>query len=123
MTTKIIKHFMTANNNPAVEYERVDSDGEVRRGKALTHSMSDEAVIAKIEKHGTIADKFASAGELVDEIPYGSLAWRMNAEAGTLKDPLQVAEPEQSKQPTSSKPPKPQKVTVTPSSTQTAHQA
>ena len=96
MTTKIIKHFMAANNNPAVEYERVDSDGEVRRGKALTHSMSDEAVIAKIEKHDAIADKFASAGELVDEIPYGSLAWRMNAEAGTLRDPPRAAEQDDS---------------------------
>ena len=96
MNTKIIRHLTVANNEPAVEYERIDSDGEVRRGTALTHGMNDEAVIAKIEKHDAIADKFASAGEFVDEIPYGSLAWRMNAEAGTLKDPPRAAEQDDS---------------------------
>ena len=123
MNIRIIRHFTTAHDEPAVEYERVNLWGEVARGKSLTDGLEGQELLDMIEKHSMVADKFAASGELVDEIPYGSLAWRMNAEAGTLKDPLQVAEPEQSKQPTSSKPPKPQKATVNSPSTQTAHQA
>ena len=107
MNIKITRHYTAPNNEPAVEFERVSLWGEVMLGKSLTNGLEGQALIDQIEKDSIIADKFAMSGELVDEPTYGSLAWRMNAEAGTLRNPPRVAEPEESKQPTLSKPPKP----------------
>ena len=109
MTTKIIRHFKTENNNPAVEYEHVDSSGTVSHGLHLTDGLEGQALIDEIEKSCDIADKFAAAGEIIDEAPYGSLAWRMNVEAGIFRDPPLTAEQDDSKQDDPPKPLKPQK--------------
>ena len=120
MNIKIIRHLTAANNEPAVEFERVTLWGEVERGIRLTDGLEGQALIDKIEKHGVIADKFSMSGEVVDEPPYGSLAWRMNAEAGTLRNPPWTTKRDDTKQHTPSKPPKPPKpakAKIAPSST------
>ena len=109
MKVKIIRHFTAHRNNPAVEYERVTLWGEVERGKCVTDGLEGQALIEQIEKDGVIADKFSMSGEVVDEIPYGSLAWRMNAEAGTLRGPPWTKKRDDAEQFTPSKPPKPNK--------------
>ena len=108
MTTKIIRHFIAANNQPAVEFDYVGLSGEVCRGISLTSGLEGQALIDAIEKDGAIADKFSAAGEIVDEHPVGSLAWRMNAEADTIRIPSRAAKQDDSKQHTPSKPSKPE---------------
>ena len=76
MNIKIIRHFMTERNNPAVEYERVTLWGAVGRGIRVTDGLKGQALLDDIEKHGIIADKFSMSGEVVDEMPVGSIEWR-----------------------------------------------
>ena len=116
MTTKIIRHLTAENNESAVEYERINLWGEVERGISLTNGLDGQELIDSIEKSCVIGDKFSAAGEIVDEHPVGSLAWRMNAEAGTIRIPPRAAKQEDTKQHTPSKPPKPKKARATPSS-------
>ena len=87
MNIKIIRHLTVANNEPAVEYERVNLWGEVGRGIRLTDGLEGQDLLEAIEKDDAIADEFSAAGEEMDDLPPDSLAWRMNAEAGTLKYP------------------------------------
>ena len=109
MTIKIIKHFTAENNEPAVEYEHVNSSGTVSHGVHLTDGLEGQALIDEIEKSCDIADKFAAAGEIIDEAPYGSLAWRMNVEAGIFRAPPLATEKNDSKQDDPPKPLKPRK--------------
>ena len=118
MNTKIIRHLTVENNEPAVEFERVNLWGEVERGISLTNGLEGQALIDDIEKHSVIADKFSASGEIVDELPVGSIEWRwqQDADAGAHYDqPWEIAQ-RNSKQHTPSKPPKPQKAKATPSS-------
>ena len=109
MNIKIIRHLTAAHNKPAVEYERVNLWGETERGISLTDGLEGQALLDAIEKDCIIGDNFtASATETLEgDAPPGSLAWRMNAEAGTLKYPPPLTEPEDSRPSKASKPAKP----------------
>ena len=116
MAIKIIRHLTAANDKPAVEFDYLGQSGRVQRGISLTNGLEGQALIDDIEKDCVIAENFSAAGEIVDEHPVGSLAWRMNAEAGTIRIPPRAAKQDDSKQHTPSKPPKPEKARATPSS-------
>ena len=109
---------MTERNNPAVEYERVNLWGGVTHGICLTNGLEGQALLDDIEKHDTIADKFSMSGEVVDEMPVGSIEWRWQQDykAGAHRPCPRDAEVEDAEQHTHSKPPEPEKAKTAPSS-------
>ena len=123
MNIKIIRHFMAANNNPAVEFERVTLWGEVERGIRVTNGLEGQALLDHIEKQGVIADKFSMSGEVVDEMPVGSIEWRWQQDykAGAHRPcprdaEVEAAERHSHSEPKPPKPNKPEKAKPAPSS-------
>ena len=118
MKVKITRHFMTDNNKPAVEYERVTLWGTVARGKSLTDGLEGQALIDRIEKDGVIGDKFTMSGKVVDKLRVGSIEWRwqQDADAGAHLPCPRDAEMEAAEPHSPPKPPKPEKAETAPSS-------